>query len=171
MPSIGCFAAMRSPVRGAFTALSRDGPQPGLLMYAPDAGASGAGSPRQATPFRVLVVEDNLDVAETLGQSLTAWGYVAQICTTGHEALALAPYFQPAVVIIDIGLPDLDGWQLARKLRRVPFDREPVMIVVTAFGEKADFERSQQAGISFHLVKPAYQTQLRQLLHRLAHET
>jgi CheY-like chemotaxis protein len=173
MPQIplDCMAAMPSPARGGFPFAVRLPLLPGLLLFAPDTGASGSGSSERAAPLRVLIVEDSLDVAETLQHSVAAWGYRARFCTTGHEALALAPYFQPSVVLIDIGLPDIDGWQLARGLREQNPANTPVMIAITAFGEAADFERSQQAGISFHLVKPAFQTQLQQLLERLARDT
>jgi CheY-like chemotaxis protein len=112
-------------------------------------------------------VEDSLDVAETLERTLSGWGYSAKVCTSGQEALALAPYFRPMVVLIDIGLPDMTGWELARSLRDQSQNCKPVMIVITAYGDQADFEASQAAGISFHLVKPAFQMQLRQLLARL----
>lgn len=164
-----CFAAALSPVRGTLRARSVDEPGPRLLLFAPDTATSEAGSP-DPSAMRVLVVEDSLDVAETLQKSLTAWGYAVNACTGGNEALALAPYFRPDVVLIDIGLPDMDGWQLARRLRAQGDGDVPVMIAITALGEEADFERSRQAGISFHLVKPAFQTQLRQLLERIAHD-
>jgi two-component system, sensor histidine kinase len=163
---VDCFAAMPSPVRGAFQAAARNSPWTNLFLYAPDTGASAAGS-AERDALRVLVVEDSLDVAETLERTLSGWGYSAKVCTSGQEALALAPYFRPMVVLIDIGLPDMTGWELARSLRDQSQNCKPVMIVITAYGDQADFEASQAAGISFHLVKPAFQMQLRQLLARL----
>ena len=119
-----------------------------------------------AQPLRVLIVEDAFDVAQTLGMQLKAWGYDFRICTSGNEAVALAPYYDPNVVLIDIGLPDMTGWDLAMQL---PSDA--MLIAVTARGEQDDFERSQRAGIRYHLVKPAYQRQLRDLLERLHRES
>jgi CheY-like chemotaxis protein len=113
-------------------------------------------------PLRVLVVEDSVDVAEALGLQLREWGHTYRLCASGNEALALLPYFRPNVVLIDIGLPDMSGWELARYL---PGDA--VLIAVSARGEDDDFRRSQLAGIGYHLVKPAYQRQLRELLERL----
>jgi len=113
--------------------------------------------------MRVLIVEDSLDVAESLGLHLREWGYAYRICTTGNEALALVPYFRPNVVLIDIGLPDMSGWELARYL-----PGNAVLIAVSARGEDEDFRQSQHAGIRYHLVKPAYQRQLRELLERIA---
>ena len=122
--------------------------------------------PRQQ--LRVLVVEDNLDTANVLEKSLHEWGYPSRVCTSASEALALSPYYEPQVVLIDIGLPDLDGWELASRLREQHADAPPILIAITAHGEQEDFQRSQTAGIRFHLVKPAFQSQLREILERLA---
>jgi DNA-binding response OmpR family regulator len=115
-----------------------------------------------ARPLRVLIVEDSLDAADALALQLRQWGYDCRVCTSGNEALALTPYFHPNVVLIDIGLPDMTGWELARRL---PGDA--LLIAVTARGEAGDFWRSERAGIRYHLVKPAYQRQLRELLQRM----
>jgi two-component system CheB/CheR fusion protein len=119
-----------------------------------------------AQPLRVLVVEDVLDVAEALAVQLKEWGYDCRVCTSGHEAAALAPYYHPNVVLIDIGLPDISGWDLAKRL-----PRDALLVAVTARGEEGDFKRSEWAGIRYHLVKPAYQRQLRDLLERLRRES
>jgi CheY-like chemotaxis protein len=117
-----------------------------------------------AKPLRVLIVEDSLDVAEVLAAQLRQWGYgTCRLCTCAGEALALAPYFEPNVVLIDIGLPDMDGWELARQL-----PSNALLVAITARGEQSDFEQSEKAGIRYHLVKPNYQQQLRELLERLA---
>lgn len=118
-----------------------------------------------ARALRVLVVEDALDAAEVLAMQLREWGYDSRVCASGEEAVALAPYYQPNVVLIDIGLPDMTGWDLAKLL---PTDS--LLIAVTARGEADDFKRSQRVGIRYHLVKPTYQRQLRELLERLARD-
>lgn len=138
------------------------------VQAAPDVGGSTSDGSGPDGNLRVLVVEDNLDTAGALERSLREWGYAARICTSGNEALALAPYYLPHVVLIDIGLPDIDGWEVARRLRRHEAAVAPVFIAVTAHGEQQDFQRSQWAGISYHLVKPAFQPQLREILERLA---
>jgi DNA-binding response OmpR family regulator len=119
-----------------------------------------------AQPLRVLVVEDALDVAEALAIQLKDWGFDSRVCTSGREAAALAPYYHPNVVLIDIGLPDMTGWDLAKRL-----PPDALLIAVTARGEQEDYERSETVGIRYHLVKPAYQRQLRQLLERLRQES
>lgn len=115
-----------------------------------------------------MVVEDNLDQAESLEKTLKTWGYDSRICTSGSEALALAPYYQPRVVLIDIGLPDMTGWQLAEALRKQAGSDGAVFIAVTAYGDEDDYRRSQRVGISYHLVKPSFQHQLHEILSRLA---
>ena len=139
-----------------------------MLNHAPDTGAATSGSGPPTERWRVLVVEDNMDVGEVLGKSLNAWGYDARICTSASEALALAPYYQPHVVLVDIGLPDFDGWELVRRLRDQRPAEPPLFIAVTAHGEDEAFRKSELVGITYHLVKPSYQQQLRQILDRLA---
>ncbi len=119
--------------------------------------------------LRVLVVEDNLDAAESLARQLHQWGYHCRVCSSGEEALSVLLRYNAQVVLIDVGLPDMDGWRLARKIHEAS-DVQPILIAVTAYGEEDDFDRSQQAAISYHLVKPAYQPQLRQILGRIARQ-
>ena len=140
------------------------------IASAPDTDGTSSGSSPVKGLLRVLVVEDNLDVGALLEISLTEWGYASRVCTAAHEALALAPYYQPQVVLIDIGLPDMDGWELARRLREQKPSDPPILVAVTAHGEQHDFQRSQSVGISYHLVKPSFQPQLRQILDRLARD-
>jgi CheY-like chemotaxis protein len=141
-----------------------------LIASAPDTDGTNSGSSPVNGSLRVLVVEDNLDVGMLLEKSLAEWGYASRICTSAHEALALAPYYEPRVVLIDIGLPDMDGWELARRLRQQKPSDAPILVAVTAHGEQHDFQRSQSVGISYHLVKPSFQPQLRQILDRLARD-
>lgn len=114
-------------------------------------------------PLRVMVVEDSLDAAQALAMHLRLWGYEYCLCTSGNEALALVSIHRPNVALIDIGLPDMDGWELAERL---PSDT--LLIAVTARGEESDFQRSRLAGIHYHLVKPAFHKQLRELLERFS---
>ena len=118
-------------------------------------------TPVSARPLRILVVEDSADAAEALALQLKTWGYEYRVCASGGDALALAQYFHPNVLLIDIGLPDMTGWELAKG-----WPRDALLIAITAHGEHGDFWRSRLAGIRYHLVKPAYQRQLRELLQR-----
>lgn len=166
--ALDCTAAMPSPSPGRAGAIKRpEASAPAGIRLAPDTGAAAASQHRPLNRVRVLVVEDAVDVAEQLQMALLSWGHDSRVCTSGSEALALATYYQPQVVLIDIGLPDMNGWHLARKLHRLGLSDLPIMIAVTAYSEQADFRQSELAGISFHLVKPAYHTQLKQILERI----
>jgi CheY-like chemotaxis protein len=164
-----CFSALRlqkPATTGSYQLSSRA--TDSRVRTRPNTGEAAGGGRIPREQMRVLVVEDNLDTAGALEKSLQDWGYPSRVCTSAHEALALAPYYQPRIVLIDIGLPDLDGWELASRLRQQQPDAVPVLIAITAHGEQNDFQRSESAGISFHLVKPAFQPQLREILERLA---
>ena len=130
----------------------------------PESLLLGLGSSTTVEPLRVLIVEDEHDAASSLQMMVEQWGHATRVCGMAYEALALAPYFKPNVVLIDIGLPDIDGWELARKLGR---ESDAIMIAVTARGEHGDFSRSIKSGIDFHLVKPAFHSQLKLLLGRI----
>ncbi len=164
-----CFSALPTPDSGTGGPVYLPGRGARVPVHpAPDTGDASAGSRQPNGSLRVLVVEDNLDTAGVLEKSLDNWGYAARVCTSGNEALALSPYYLPHVVLIDIGLPDIDGWELARRMRQHQAAAPPVFIAITAHSEQHDFQRSQRAGISYHLVKPSFQPQLREILERLA---
>ncbi len=146
---------------GAVSAYS-DGPWRGttLRVTFPSAGARAvqaqtAAAVRSAPPraARVLVVDDNADTAETLGHLLRASGHEVRLAGDGPAALAAASGFAPDVAILDIGLPTMDGYELARELRR----REPQglrLIALTGYGTASDRERAVNAGFDEHLTKP-----------------
>jgi PAS domain S-box-containing protein len=101
---------------------------------------------------RVLVVDDNVDAAELLAELLRASGYTASIAHDGPVALELARSFRPEIVLIDIGLPVMDGYELARRLRGMLDGAR--LIAVTGYGQQGDRDRSRDAGFDDHLVKP-----------------
>ena len=107
---------------------------------------------RHAHALRVLVVDDNEDAAELLGEALAAAGHEVRIAHDAPEALAAARDFAPEVAVLDIGLPVMDGYELASRLRGDP--RPPRLIAVTGYGQQTDRARSQAAGFERHLVKP-----------------
>lgn len=113
--------------------------------------------------LRVLVVEDSIDSAETLGELITRWGHVVRLAHDGASAVDAAREFRPQVILLDIGLPDTDGYAVARRLR----SEEPggtVLIALTGFGEAQDRARARQAGFDRHLVKPVDPKALEALL-------
>jgi signal transduction histidine kinase len=120
---------------------------------------------RPLTPARrILVVDDNLDAAVALRRVLEALGQIVQVAHDGPSALREAPAFQPHIGLLDIGLPGMDGYQLAAALRAVHDVR---LFAVTGYGEPRDHQRSRDAGFEQHLVKPVDIECLAGLLQRL----
>ncbi|HKU38983.1 MAG TPA: ATP-binding protein [Polyangiales bacterium] len=103
---------------------------------------------------RLLVVDDNEDAAQLLGSSLRSHGYAVDIAADPVEAMEVMRHALPDVALMDIGLPVMDGYELARQLREEWGERCPVLIAVTGYGQDQDRLRSQQAGFALHLVKP-----------------
>ena len=117
---------------------------------------------------RILVVDDNVDAATMLADALTAQGHVARIAADGVEALRLAADFQPEVALLDIGLPVMDGYEVARRLRADLRHAGITLVAVTGYGQEQDRRRSTAAGFSAHLVKPVDLEQLRLVVERPA---
>jgi PAS domain S-box-containing protein len=118
--------------------------------------------------LRVLVVDDNTDAAESLGVLLEMEGHAALIAHTGQEAIARAEAFAPDVVFLDIGLPDLSGYEVARKLRALPALQQSLLVALTGWGTQEDRDRTRDAGFDRHLTKPAELTAVEELLRAAA---
>ncbi len=123
---------------------------------------------RNAVPGRILVVDDNRDAADILSESLEVLGCETQVAYDGPSALKVAETFQPEVALLDIGLPVMDGYELARLLRQRYADRGLRLIAVTGYGQASDRQQSKEAGFDAHLVKPLDLDVLESLLKRLA---
>ena len=114
----------------------------------------------------MLVVDDNRDAADTLADMLQLMGHRVAVAYDGLEALRLAPALDPHLVVLDIGLPGIDGYEVARRLRR---ERPRTLLVaLTGYGTARDREQSREAGFDEHLVKPLAAEQLRAALARAA---
>src|SRR5258708_16967325 len=122
------------------------------------------GSMNRAAPLRVLVIEDYPDMAELFAKWIELAGHTARICHTGVQALQVAPTYQPHIVLLDIGLPDMYGWDLARSFRKDPSLAQTRIVAITAYRTQEDRRRSQQVGIDVHLGKPVLQSEITQLL-------
>jgi len=122
------------------------------------------------SPLRVLVVDDNLDAAHTLHLYLAAAGHRVEIAYNGLDALALASVFAPQVCLLDIGLPDIDGNELARRLRAQPETARTMLVATTGYGRQQDRDAAAAAGFDHYLVKPVNTAQLSDLLARAAAE-
>jgi CheY-like chemotaxis protein len=118
-------------------------------------GVKGEGGtrPRKAGQ-RILVVEDNRDAADSLRLLLELSGHDVAVAYSGHHGVQAAEQYRPDVVLCDIGLPGLDGYAVARKLRDNPATAKARLIAVTAYGQDEDRRRSHEAGFELHLVKP-----------------
>jgi PAS domain S-box-containing protein len=123
--------------------------EPPALARAPGAAARPAGR------RRVLVVEDNRDSAESLGLLLRLSGYEVRLAYTGDDGVAAAHEWRPDAVVCDIGLPGMDGFAVARLLRKDPATAGARLIAVTGYGREEDAEKARSAGFDDHLVKPA----------------
>jgi DNA-binding response OmpR family regulator len=118
-------------------------------------------------PLSVLVVEDHEDVAQSTAELLTLCGHNVRVAGSGPDALALASVEVPDVVLLDIGLPGMNGWEVAEQLRSQSRGKQPVVVAVTGYGSVADRWRSADAGVDLHLVKPANPTALAELLDKI----
>jgi CheY-like chemotaxis protein len=116
--------------------------------------------------LRVVIIEDNRDAAEALRLLLDLYGHDVTVAHTGTNGIQAALHRPPDVVLCDIGLPDVDGWEVARVLRRHPTTAAVRLIALTAYGSEQDRRRSRAAGFNFHVTKPADPETLELLLTR-----
>lgn len=133
----------------------------------PDARPEAA-VPAPSRPLRVLIVDDNEDTAEMMSLLLELDGHEVEVAHTGPSALQAAAAHRPAVIVLDIGLPGLDGYQVAQRLRQDPAMNGVVLIAASGYGQEADRRRSWEAGFDHHLVKPVDPNELQRLLAEAA---
>jgi PAS domain S-box-containing protein len=136
-------------------------PRPARVAAAPPSIA-----PRVTVPenLRILIVDDNFDAATTLNMLMTSLGYETCVVGNGLEALQSVRAFKPNVVLLDIGLPGIDGYEVARRLRAMKPNQVIRIVAVTGWGQEADKQKSRAAGIDVHLVKPVDAAELRSAL-------
>lgn len=114
--------------------------------------------------LRVLVVDDNRDIADALAALLDLQGCHVRVAHHGEEGLEAALEFQPDVVFLDIGLPGIDGYEVARQLRSRSEGQQLTLVALTGYGQASDRQKSAEAGFDHHLVKPARLDQIREIL-------
>jgi CheY-like chemotaxis protein len=132
----------------------------------PNSDATPSGSPtgKGVGTLRVLIVEDSVDAAQTLQELLQSIGYVVFVANTGPEGLQAALQLRPHVLLCDIGLPGLDGYQIAIRLKQQPASSSTRLIAVTGYGGAEDRRRAEAAGFDHHLTKPVDLDELERLL-------
>lgn len=113
---------------------------------------------------RILIVDDNQDAAEMLGELLGARGAAIAIAHSGRAALERFATFQPDAVLLDVGMPEMDGFEVARRMRRLPDGRNVLLVALTGWGQEHDRRQSRAAGFDHHIVKPPDIERLQTLL-------
>jgi two-component system CheB/CheR fusion protein len=135
-------------------------PEPAAVETSPAAVAGGR-------KLKVLIVEDNQDAAESLALVLDLWGHDSRVVFDGAAALEVAEQYVPDVIISDLGLPGMDGYQLAGHLREHPRFGRAVLIALSGYGQEEDKRRALDAGFDHHFVKPPDLAELAELLGRV----
>ena len=138
--------------------------QPEAIAAARVAPAPAASTPQPAPSQRVLVVDDNADLAASMTTLLELWNQHVRVVNNGHDALSAALEFRPNVVLLDIGLPGMDGFEVARRIRATPELRGVRMVAITGYGQTHDRQRAFDVGFDAHLVKPVQPETLHTLL-------
>jgi PAS domain S-box-containing protein len=155
-PGRGSEFIVRLPI-GVTAAAPIDAPAEGIV---PEGSVAGAG-------LKILVVDDNQDAADTCATLLEMSGHHVQTAYTGRNALELAETFRPHAILLDIGLPDFDGYQLAKRIRSAPWGGPIVLIALTGWGQEEDRRRAFEAGFDYHLTKPIAPETVESLLRSL----
>jgi CheY-like chemotaxis protein len=138
---------------------------PVVLAPAPQPPSTPTETAKPTGPsLRVLVVDDSVDTAQTMAMLLKASGHDIRTAHTGPAALEAALDFRPNVVMLDIGLPGLNGYEVAKRLRQQPVLHNIVLVAMTGYGQETDRQHSQEAGFDHHLVKPAEFSKVQQIL-------
>jgi two-component system CheB/CheR fusion protein len=117
---------------------------------------------------RVLIVDDSDDTAAVMAQLARSWGHQVAVASHGLSALELASKFRPDIALIDIGLPEMNGYELARRLRQLPTMLPLQLVAITGYGREEDRRAAEEAGFNLHLVKPIDPIRLKQLLITLS---
>ena len=121
---------------------------------APPTTPSDVSGESAARIHRILAVDDNQDAVDILARTLQLKGHEVQTAYDGVEAVDVAARFKPDIVLLDIGLPRLSGYDVARRIRQLPDGKSTILIAITGWGQEEDRRQSQQSGFDMHLVKP-----------------
>jgi CheY-like chemotaxis protein len=161
-------------LHGGIVSVHSDGPGQGSEFCISLPALAQSPAPRQTEPAavaatahrrsRVLIVDDNRDSADTLAALLEAWGHEVRTLYDGPSAITAAAEFQPRVVLLDIGLPKMNGYEVAAQLRKTAKGRSLILVAFTGYGQDEDRRRVREAGFDYHLVKPLEPIELEKIL-------
>jgi signal transduction histidine kinase/DNA-binding response OmpR family regulator len=140
---------------------------PWAAQAAPEAAPAAGSIASEGSGRRILVVDDNADVAETTATMLELSGHRVLTAPDGQQALDCVEDFEPEIVLLDIGLPGLDGYEVARRLRQLPKARRAWLVAVTGYGQPADRQRGREAGFDEHQLKPVDPQALAEMIERV----
>jgi signal transduction histidine kinase/ActR/RegA family two-component response regulator len=160
-------AALQPPAPSSARTLLRasEGARARAPLADPALALPGEHEPTQTSDRHVLVVDDDEDVASMLSSAIRMWGFTVNVAHDGHAAIRMALADPPDFLLLDIGLPDLDGYEVARQLRtQLPGASRTRFIALTGYGQPEDRRRAEQAGFHVHLTKPTDLDELRDLL-------
>jgi CheY-like chemotaxis protein len=132
----------------------------------PTATSSTSGEQHRGAQRRVLLIEDNADSREMLKAALEMSGHTVYDASDGAHGIETAYRCEPDVAIVDIGLPDIDGYEVGKRLRALPGGGQLLLVALTGYGQPADRKRSEEAGFDLHLVKPVDPERLERFLAR-----
>lgn len=138
-----------------------------LSEAAPDRPEEPTSGPAASRTLRMLIVDDNEDAASSMALLQELRGHVTRTAANGSDALRIAADFIPQVVLLDIGLPGMDGFEVARRLRELPAMKNSFLVALTGYGSQGDRQRAKVAGFDEHLVKPADMNLLGRWLDRV----
>jgi CheY-like chemotaxis protein len=144
----GCTFVVRVPVTGR----------------KPTVGGTQADPTQPAPKRRILIVDDNRDGAASLAMLLTVMGNDTRTAHDGMQGVELAEAFRPDLIVLDIGLPKLNGFDACRRIRKMPWSKDTLIVAATGWGQDEDRKRSHEAGFDHHLVKPVDAAELNRLL-------
>lgn len=141
------------------------------LHFGQQTSAVGAGAQtatnEAAGNLRILVVDDNSDVADSMAELLNQYGYDARAEYSGAAALNAIPAFQPNVILLDIGMPDMDGFEAARRIKSESADPAPILIAVSGYGQESYLRRAKESGFDHCVIKPLDLSKIESLLQSL----
>jgi CheY-like chemotaxis protein len=134
----------------------------------PETGQASASDAPAASSRRVLIVDDNKDAADSMALLVETVGHKVRTAYDGHGALDAAFAFAPHVLLLDLGVPGLNGFEIARSIRRQPWGKTVALIAVTGWGQEQDRRRTAEAGFDAHLIKPVSKADLLSALRACA---